>query len=100
MKNIKVINIKGKAKGTYHYIGRGSVLGNPFVIGKDGNRTEVIASYKRLLWSQLQSLGPMGKAVMSFASSSLPITLGCHCAPLPCHGHVIKAAILWVRSQA
>jgi hypothetical protein len=28
------------------YIGRGSVWGNPFVIGKDGDRAEVIRKYE------------------------------------------------------
>jgi len=28
------------------YIGRGSPWGNPFVIGRDGNRAEVIAKYE------------------------------------------------------
>lgn len=33
---MKVVNLR-KQKYT-HYIGRGSILGNPFVIGKDGTR--------------------------------------------------------------
>jgi hypothetical protein len=42
MGNITVVNIRGRVKGTYIYIGRGSALGNPFYIGRDGDRTEVI----------------------------------------------------------
>lgn len=63
------------------YIGRGSIWGNPFVIGKDGTRKEVIEKYRNyldgneLLKSKLDEL--RGK------------TLGCFCAPLACHGDVL-----------
>ena len=63
------------------YIGRGSIWGNPFKIGADGTREEVIAKYRdRLLASptllaQLPTL--RGK------------TLGCYCKPAACHGDVL-----------
>jgi len=31
------------------YIGRGSIYGNPFVIGKDGNRYEVCDKYEEMV---------------------------------------------------
>ena len=34
------------------YIGRGSPYGNPFVIGKDGTREQVIAKYEEWLMKQ------------------------------------------------
>lgn len=34
------------------YIGRGSKWGNPFVIGRDGDRAEVITKYERWLRTQ------------------------------------------------
>ena len=43
----KVVN---KYKHVYDvYIGRGSKWGNPFVIGKDGTREEVINKYEEYL---------------------------------------------------
>ena len=40
----KVVN---KYKESYDvYIGRGSIWGNPFIIGKDGDRDEVIKKYE------------------------------------------------------
>lgn len=36
------------------YVGRPSPLGNPFVVGRDGSREEVIAKYRRWLWARLQ----------------------------------------------
>lgn len=64
------------------YIGRPSKWGNPFTIGKDGTRKEVIEKYRE--WIKIQSLDLRelkGK------------TLGCWCAPLPCHGDVLKEII-------
>ena len=99
MNNITVINIKGMVKDSYTYIGRGSVLGNPYYVKQYG-REQSIAFYKKLLWSEICCLGPIGKEIMKLAASSNDLVLGCYCKPLPCHGDVVKAAILWVRSQA
>ena len=99
MGSVSVVNIKS-FKGEYEYIGRGSVLGNPYIIGKHGDRAQVIESYRRLLWSQIKSLGPMGLEIARLAACCLPITLGCYCKPLACHGDVVAAAIRWVRTQA
>lgn len=71
-----------KYKESYDvYIGRGSKWGNPFVIGKDGNRVEVIEKYKDWIVKQPQLINSLheldGKR------------LGCFCAPLPCHGDVL-----------
>jgi hypothetical protein len=39
------------------YVGRPSPLGNPYALGRDGSREQVIARYRRWLWAQLQALG-------------------------------------------
>lgn len=61
---------------------RPSKWGNPFIIGKDGNREEVVEKFiiylinnKKLL-SQVQEL--RGKDLV------------CCCAPKLCHGHVLE----------
>lgn len=63
------------------YIGRPSKWGNRFVIGRDGNRTEVIAKYRAWLMNQTALLADLhelrGKR------------LGCYCAPKACHGDVL-----------
>ena len=63
------------------YIGRGSCWGNPFIIGKDGNREEVIAKYEKYLLNNEQLM------------SKLPVlkgkVLGCWCAPKACHGDIL-----------
>ena len=74
--------VVNKRKHDYDvYIGRGSIWGNPYVIGKDGTRAEVLDKYRQYLESSpdllLQVYSLRGK------------TLGCYCAPLPCHGDIL-----------
>lgn len=64
------------------YIGRPSVWGNPFVIGRDGTRTEVIAKYEQWLLAQ--------PALVDRCKRELhDKVLGCWCAPHACHGDVL-----------
>jgi hypothetical protein len=39
------------------YVGRPDPLGNPFVVGRDGSREEMIAKYRSWLWKRLQEPG-------------------------------------------
>lgn len=63
------------------YIGRPSMWGNPFIIGRDGTRLEVIQKYREYITARPDLLMHLpqlkGKA------------LGCYCAPRPCHGDVL-----------
>jgi Domain of unknown function (DUF4326) len=43
------------------YIGRPSMWGNPFVTGKDGSRTDVIAKYERWLMRQPRLLAQLDR---------------------------------------
>lgn len=63
------------------YIGRGGQWGNPFRIGPDGTRTEVIEKYRQWIKGQPVLLAqlPMLKGKR----------LGCYCAPLACHGDIL-----------
>jgi len=63
------------------YIGRGSKWGNPFVMGRDGDRDEVITKYERWIVTQddlMEALGELQGKV-----------LGCWCHPKPCHGDIL-----------
>lgn len=64
------------------YIGRPSKWGNPFVIGKDGTREEVIAKYRVWLLAQPAKV----EAVKHELSGK---DLVCFCAPKGCHGDVL-----------
>jgi hypothetical protein len=63
------------------YIGRPSKWGNPFEIGKDGTREEVIEKYE--LW--LRDQPDLIRSIPELSGK----TLGCWCAPKECHGDVL-----------
>ncbi|MDD2460139.1 MAG: DUF4326 domain-containing protein [Kiritimatiellia bacterium] len=63
------------------YIGRPSEWGNPFEIGKDGTRQQVIDKYRA--WIRTQP------ALMAKIPALKGKTLGCWCHPKPCHGDVL-----------
>lgn len=67
------------------YIGRPSKWGNPFAIGKDGTREEVIAKYREEMIDK-----PGNRWIKSEARRELKgKKLGCWCAPEACHGDVL-----------
>jgi len=79
----RVINKLNNTTGSYVYIGRGSLWGNPFVVGKDGSRDEVIFKfinfYKK---SRTIRAKNMRKNIKDLKGKNL----GCFCAPAKCHG--------------
>ncbi|MDD2766075.1 MAG: DUF4326 domain-containing protein [Opitutaceae bacterium] len=64
------------------YIGRPSKWGNPFAIGKDGDRETVIAKFREWIAGQP---GLIEAARRELAGRDLV----CFCAPRPCHGDVL-----------
>src|SRR4051812_27107998 len=80
-----VVNI-ARGEACDLYIGRpgkgqDGVWGNPFVIGRDGDRATVIAKYERWLQTQPQLLARLPELKGK--------RLGCFCHPAPCHGDVL-----------
>jgi hypothetical protein len=63
------------------YIGRPSKWGNPFEIGKDGTRKEVIEKYKNWILGQPDLLDSLHELEGK--------TLGCFCKPKECHGDIL-----------
>lgn len=89
-------------RGESVYIGRPSVLGNPFRIGKDGDRATVIVTYRRWLWEEIQrGAGPVFEEIQRLAelAKTDDLILGCWCTPQPCHGDILKSAIAWFNSK-
>lgn len=80
------------------YIGRGSPLGNPFVIGKDGSREQVIAKYRVWLNEQIMRKNPVVldelNRLGNKAIDEKGLALQCFCYPKPCHGEVIKEKLI------
>ena len=67
------------------YIGRGSIYGNPFVIGEDGNRDEVIEKYKEYLYQRCLEEPDFKTEILKLKGK----ILCCFCFPKRCHGDVI-----------
>lgn len=67
------------------YIGRGSKWGNPYRIGKDGTRLEVIAKYEAYIREREDLLFSLPELVGE--------KLGCYCKPKPCHGDILVKLI-------
>lgn len=63
------------------YIGRPSKWGNPFSIGKDGTRSEVIAKYRDYFERNSSLVYQLGELKNK--------RLGCWCAPQACHGDIL-----------
>ena len=85
---IRVVNIKRQAADIY--IGRGSRWGNPFKIGVHGDRNAVIEQYAQYLESNLELVDELRAQVNAvLAEGAIDCTLGCFCAPAPCHGDVL-----------
>ena len=76
----RVVNLRREAYDVY--IGRPSKWGNPFRIGKDGSRKEVIEKFREYMRQrpELQK-----EAIRELKGKRL----GCFCKPLPCHGDVL-----------
>jgi hypothetical protein len=64
------------------YIGRGSLFGNPFVIGKDGDRNEVCDKFEQMLLAN-QDL------IQTVKSKLKGKDLVCFCSPQRCHGDTL-----------
>ena len=63
-------------------IGRPSIWGNPYIIGRDGDRATVIAKYKEHFLGSFH--------LKQLATEKLKgKVLGCYCKPEACHGDVI-----------
>jgi hypothetical protein len=65
------------------YIGRPGPWGNPFEIGKDGDREEVVQKYAEWLLAQPELVE---KAKQELRGK----VLGCWCAPKLCHGNILS----------
>ena len=74
----------GNLPKTAVYIGRPSIWGNPFIIGQDGSRQDVIEKYRKML------LHPENQWLVDLARKELVgKDLVCFCAPQACHGDVL-----------
>ena len=76
-----VVNIKFGDKYDV-FIGRGSCWGNPYHIGQDGNREEVIEKYRKWIMERPELIKRAKEELKGKC-------LGCYCSPNKCHGDVL-----------
>lgn len=84
------------------YIGRGSALGNPYThitdkktkaIYKAVDRDDAIEKYSHyfdLMYGSNIAFTNMVDAIYEMYKSGMDVYLECYCAPLRCHGDIIK----------
>lgn len=91
------------AGDTIVYIGRPSILGNPFAMVSEGHRSTVIRQYREWLRVEYAKKGPVFDALHALAKrvrEGEHLALQCWCAPRACHGDVIKDAIEGINLKA
>lgn len=105
---IKVISKKSdevKDQENYVYIGRGSILGNPYTHQKlidtkalyeVCSRKVAIAKYQEYFLEQWQKNNEFRNEVLSLTNLAIKhqeLYLVCYCSPLACHGDILKKHI-------
>ena len=97
-----VVNLKHEPKlreaFEYAHVVNNTVLidrrtrwGNPFKLGVDGSRDEVIARYRADLWRRIRA----GEVALEELAELNGCWLACWCEPEPCHGDVLARAAAW-----
>lgn len=92
------------------YIGRAnralhlpaSPLANPFRLSPTLPREAALENYRRWLWQDIQEWGEAKDELVRLAAMARRgecVRLMCYCAPAPCHGDIVKRAILWMASD-
>jgi len=102
---IRVVNKRYKyvlmADEVLVYVGRPSVLGNPFPMHNESERDHVIAQYRRWLDAQRRTNSAAWQEVERLAlqvAEGKSLALQCFCAPRKCHADVIKSAIEYINN--
>ena len=88
----EVVNLRDKPARPYCLIDRRTIYGNPFEIGKDGDRKTVVKKYAAYFEDRIAKDRAFRRAVLALRDKKL----ACWCAPKLCHGHVIAA---WLESE-
>ena len=67
------------------YPAKPSIFANPYKIGKDGTREEIISKYKDYIINKLNGDASLVRQLISLKDKKL----GCWCCPEYCHGNVL-----------
>jgi hypothetical protein len=94
--NIRVTNKKSDLSDcNVIYIGRLSVLGNPFSMKTENDRARVILEYREWLSIEMRKKAKVHNAVHELARKAKheDLSLQCWCSPKACHSDVLKEVI-------
>jgi len=96
---IHVVN-KRTFKGDGIYVGRPSLLGNPFKMKSESeaDRERVIQEYRAWLWKRVRERGRVFAELMRIKklAEQADVYLVCVCKPRACHADVVKACLEWM----
>ena len=94
---VNVVNRKTYTGKDAHYVGRPSVLGNPFSVRQHGQGVciDMYKEWLNLQWSTNNQvvIGELTRLKNELIECGT-ITLMCWCHPKPCHADVIGQALL------
>lgn len=76
-----VLNVKNIVN-----IMRPGIYGNPFIIGPDGTREEVLQKFEKYFLDKVQGDPEFRALILKLKGKHL----FCCCKPLPCHGDIIE----------
>ena len=68
---------------------RSSIFANPFKIGSDGSRDEVLEKYRIYITKKLDNNNSLQEELLKLEGKNL----GCWCAPEPCHANILLELI-------
>ena len=103
---VNIRNLPDMEDGMFCRIDRQTVFGNPFIIGRDGNRNDVVMKYYQTFkdrYLQNEELRKEFNRLLSYLlKEDGKLYLGCWCSPQPCHGDVLKRllAISWINIKS
>ena len=80
-----LVNLHDKTKRYDVKIDRRSFFGNPYRIGADGDRQQVIEKYRKWFCKRILTDDKFRDRIQSLKDK----VLGCWCVPEPCHGMII-----------
>jgi len=88
--NLTIVVNKDRDEPYDIYIGRGTIWGNPYQIGQDGDRDEVIRKFEYdFKRGFLKASENFEKNISTLKGK----VIACHCKPAACHGDVIAQYI-------
>lgn len=90
----KVTVVKSKYVPRSNYVGKGTALGNPFIMYDESQRDEVCDKYEIWFKEQIANKNPEVMAqldtIIDFGKTFGEVKLRCFCAPKRCHANTIK----------